>query len=152
MSAATGDKPIRLAVFSTPEHLPIVRAAVERICELIGFDAEHVTRVVLSVVEAMTNIIRHAYGGAGDRQIDVELAAVGEKGCKRLRIRIRDYGRPVDPNTIRPRDLSDLRPGGLGVHIMSECMDTVEYQQAEGGGTMLTMVKRLPPADGGSAG
>ena len=47
----------------------------------------------------------------------------------------------------RGRDLDDVRPGGLGVHIMTSCMDCLEFRQAEGGGTILTMVKRLS-ADG----
>jgi anti-sigma regulatory factor (Ser/Thr protein kinase) len=152
MSASVSDKPIRMVIFSTPEHLPIVRAATERMCALIGFDADHVTRAVLSVDEAMTNIIRHAYAGADDQPIEVELTAVGTDPPEALRICIRDYGRTVDPDTIRSRDLADVRPGGLGVHIMNECMDSLEYRQAEGGGTMLTMIKRLPAAEGGSCG
>ena len=38
-------------------------------------------------------------------------------------------------------DLADIRPGGLGVHIMTECMDSVEFAPADGGGTLLTMTK-----------
>jgi anti-sigma regulatory factor (Ser/Thr protein kinase) len=52
----------------------------------------------------------------------------------------------VDPSSIKSRDLDDLRPGGLGVHIMNSCMDCLEYRRAKGGGTILTMVKRVSSA------
>ena len=39
--------------------------------------------------------------------------------------------------------LDDVRPGGLGVHIIHSCMDTIEFQHPPEGGTRLRMVKRL---------
>ena len=138
------DKPVRLHLLSLPAHLPVVRGAIEKICELLGFDSDSVGGIVLSVDEAMTNIIRHAYDGAGDKPIEVELAVLGRSEPEGLKISLRDYGRVVDPATIKSRDLKDVRPGGLGVHIMTECMDVVDYSPAEGGGTLLTMIKKLP--------
>jgi len=142
-----GGKPIRLCVLSLASHLPVVRAAVQKTCELAGLGAEAAGGVVLGVDEALTNIIRHAYKCAEDRPIEIELAVLDDPGARALRIRLRDYGCPVDPAEIRSRDLGDVRPGGLGVHIMKKCMDSVEYRQAEGGGTVLTMIKNLPGAD-----
>lgn len=148
MSPAVTDKPIKLSISSTPQHLRVVRAAAEALCRAIGFDEQSATHVVLSVDEALTNVIRHAYCGAEDQPVDIELAALDASQGEGLRICIRDYGREVDPSEIRSRDLDDVRPGGLGVHIINECMDHMEYRRAEGGGTMLTMIKRLRPADG----
>jgi len=136
-------KPVRLSILSTPAHLPIVRAALEKMCEAIGFDPEAVGKIILSADEALTNIIKHAYRGADDRPIDIELAPLGEESLRGLRICIRDYGEHVDPSRIRSRDLGDIRPGGLGVHIMTHCMDELEYRPADGGGTVLTMVKDI---------
>lgn len=137
------DNPIKLSILSSPTHLPVVRAAVEKTCELVGFDSETAASVVLSVDEALTNIIRHAYQGAEDKPIEVELVPIDRKPGG-LRISLRDYGRPIDVDRIKPRDLSHVRPGGLGLHIMAECMDRVEYDTVEGGGTLLMMVKNLP--------
>ena len=135
-------QPVHLRVHSCPTQLPVVRAAVEKVCELLGFCPETVGAVVLSVDEALTNIIRHAYGGARDQQIEVDLTPLPDaSGGPGLRISLRDYGRQVDAAQIRSRELEDVRPGGLGVHIMSACMDSVEYRPAEGGGTVLVMTK-----------
>lgn len=149
MTGVVVNRPVKLCIFSTPAHLPVVRAAADRMCRLIGFDEDSAHRVVLSIDEAMTNVIRHAYDGAEDRPIEVELTAVGHSRPEALRVRIRDYGRRVDSSQIKSRELSDVRPGGLGVHIMNECMDRVEYEPAEGGGTTLTMFKHLPAGEGG---
>ena len=133
---------VRLCLTSSPALLPVVRAAVEAFARLAGFDEADCGRIVLSADEALTNIIRHAYGGATDRPIEVTIARPdGQRAC--LRIEIRDWGEPVDAARIKPRDLSDVRPGGLGVHIMTCCMDEVRFEPGEGGGTRLTMTKRI---------
>ena len=134
---------LSMRILSCPSYLPLVRAVTERLCQLLGFDEAAIGGIVLSVDEALSNIIRHAYAGAGDRPIEIDLAPLGRPTAQ-LRIRLRDYGKVVDPSQIKPRDLSDIRPGGLGVHIIKQCMDHVEYSRADGGGTLLTLVKRLP--------
>jgi anti-sigma regulatory factor (Ser/Thr protein kinase) len=142
MKLAPG-KSVKMTVFSVPAHLPIVRAALEKVCELAGFEENCIGRIVLSVDEAMSNIIKHAYQGAPDQPIDVELTPMGAEAIDSLKICLRDYGRRVDRARIKSRDLANIRPGGLGVHIMSQCMDSLEYSDAPGGGTLLMMVKKV---------
>ncbi len=55
---------------------------------------------------------------------------------------IEDRAKQVDPGSIQSRDLDDIRPGGLGVYIMREVMDEVVFEQREGGGMRLRMLKR----------
>jgi anti-sigma regulatory factor (Ser/Thr protein kinase) len=136
--------PIQIRIYSQPAHLPVVRSAVEKFCEALGFDSETAGRIVLAVDEALTNIIRHAYDGRGDQRIDIELAPLGTQKPGGLRICLRDYGKGVSAAEIKSRDLDRVRPGGLGVHIMTTCMDSVEYKSPPGGGTELTLVKYLP--------
>lgn len=140
-------QPVKVSILSCPSHLPVVRAAVEKMCELLGFDADSAGTVVLGMDEALTNIIKHAYGGAGDKPIDVELIPTGSDEPTGLEIRLLDRGRQIDPDQIKSRDLGDVRPGGLGVHIITECMDEVEYANRDGGGTVLSLVKNLHPSD-----
>ena len=140
------DSPIRLRIASAAAHLPVVRAALERFCQLLGLDADMGAEIVLAVDEALTNIIRHAYHGAADKPIEISFACVGAAGGgQALRIELRDWGESVDPSRIKSRDLDDIRPGGLGVHLMQNCMDTVEYAPGPEGGTRLTMTRALRP-------
>ncbi len=140
----SASRPIQISIFSTPAHLGVVRSAVEKACELLGFDAASAGRIVLGVDEALTNIIRHAYAGANDQRIDIELTPMhAGTHTAALQIRLRDYGPAFDPATIPAPDFSGGRGGGMGVHIINECMDSVEYRKANGDGMELTMVKHV---------
>lgn len=122
---------------SHPQYLPMVRAIVSESADLMGYDADLRTRILLAVTEAVTNVIRHAYGGVEDKPIDLEVW-VGEDG---MRLELIDYGRFIDPKHIASRPLEEVRPGGLGVHLIKTTMDRVEYRENAHGGTTLTMVK-----------
>ncbi|MCD4825633.1 MAG: ATP-binding protein [Phycisphaerae bacterium] len=133
------DQSLQIKILSDPAALGEVRRKVELFACRMGFDADAAGKVTLAVDEALTNIIRHAYGDRADKPIEIELIdRAGE-----LSITLRDYGCVVPKEKIHSRELDDVRPGGLGVYIISECMDCVEYQSAEGGGTLLVMKKRV---------
>ena len=139
------DQPVVIAIRSIPAHLPVVRSALDRFCELLGFSEEDRGLVVLAVDEALTNIIRHAYSGRSDQRIEVSLLCTsGDDGQETLQIQLRDWGKPAQPERFKSRPLQEIRPGGLGVHIMRCCMDHVEYRPAPEGGTCLTMTKHAP--------
>jgi hypothetical protein len=36
-------------------------------------------------------------------------------------------GRAIDLNTLRGQSLEQIRPGGLGLHLIRQAMDTVEF-------------------------
>jgi sigma-B regulation protein RsbU (phosphoserine phosphatase) len=68
-----------------------------------------------------------------------------------LQIALRDFAPPVDPARIRPRPLDELRPGGLGTHLIRSTMDHTELGRPPSGpGNLLRMVKKF--ARGGTAG
>jgi len=100
-------------------------------------DDETSAQIVLAVDEACTNIIRHAL--AGDSK-PVRLAC--ELSGDRLKIVLRDYGTPCDPERIKGRDLNEICPGGLGVHIIQRVFDHVEYEPLADG-TRLTLERTL---------
>src|SRR5580700_1833993 len=62
---------LMMALCSNPQWLSIVRAAVERLTETLGFEAEHCRSITRAVDEALTNIIRHSYSNRGDQPITV---------------------------------------------------------------------------------
>jgi anti-sigma regulatory factor (Ser/Thr protein kinase) len=134
------EKEVHLTILSDPSQLGEVRSRIEDFAVASGFAEECAGKIVLAVDEALTNIIRHAYKGRNDGKIEMDMSV----DTKDLHISLRDYGSEVAVEQIRGRDLDDVRPGGLGVHIMRTCMDSVEFERAEGGGTRLLMKKALP--------
>jgi anti-sigma regulatory factor (Ser/Thr protein kinase) len=135
-----------LTILSDPANLAKVRLAVEAGAKRVGFDQKACAAMALAVDEALTNVMRHAYCGAPDKEIDIAIEDFNASDDRQgLMICIRDSGKVVDPSKIKGRELSDVRPGGLGVHIMREVMDEVVYECPPGGGTCLRMTKYNNP-------
>src|SRR5271166_1018453 len=60
---------LTLALRSNPQFLSVVRGAVERLTETLGFPAEQCRAITRAVDEALTNIVRHCYGNRHDQPI-----------------------------------------------------------------------------------
>jgi serine/threonine-protein kinase RsbW len=137
---------VQLSIVSEPKSLPVVRSAVGRMAELEGFSDVDTHGLVLAIDEALANVIKHGYQGRPDQPITITLSTVsGPDGRRGIIVTVRDKGRQVDPKTICGRDLNDIRPGGLGVHIIKMVMDEYDYSCPPDGGMLLRMVKYIEP-------
>jgi sigma-B regulation protein RsbU (phosphoserine phosphatase) len=131
---------LRIEFAARAESLAEVRAAVQRALATQHIDARVVARIVLAIDEACANIIRHAYRGCGDGRIALRI----ERHRDRLRFRLRDHAPAVDPGCVKPRDLNECRPGGLGINIIDDTMDHWRLRPLKRRcGNVLTMVRRL---------
>jgi sigma-B regulation protein RsbU (phosphoserine phosphatase) len=55
-----------------------------------------------------------------------------------------DHAPAIDPSRVKPRNLDDIRPGGLGTYFIRRVMDEVEFlRPASGSGNLLRMVRRI---------
>jgi anti-sigma regulatory factor (Ser/Thr protein kinase) len=150
-------------ICSDPLVLAGTRAFVSGVAERLGFGEQHRSQLALAVDEALCNVMRHGYDRRADGPIwislwpldtgDAALPADKASAAAALLIVIEDEARQVDPDQIRSRCLEDIRPGGLGVHIIRETMDVVRYERRDGTGMRLTIIKRKspPPATNGGA-
>ena len=138
-------KQVEIRVSADPESLCIVRSAVHKAAETAGMEQRDVDAVILALEEALANAIRHSYGGPCAEPIVVTVKKIEPqlKQPAALEIVVRDFGRQVDPTQIKGRNLDDVRPGGLGVHIIQSTMDIVEYSCPQEGGMQLRMVKNI---------
>lgn len=131
---------LELHFTSDPSELPRVRDAITDWAKVFHWTKERVADIVLAVDEALTNVIRHGYEGKPGQPIVLRCVPVDDAQRGRgAEIEIRDWGRQVPLQQICGRDLDDLRPGGLGVHLIRNLMDCAEYSHAEGGGMRLRM-------------
>lgn len=121
-----------------PDQLIQIRTQVRRAAELCGCEADLTDRLVLAVNEACMNVIQHAYGGDPTGEITLEILNNDNK----LLFRVEDYAPPIDLDSVRPRNLDDIRGGGLGTHFIREIMDDIKMGHLEGGvGNYLEMTK-----------
>ncbi len=130
----------RIHVLSNVEKLQPLRQFVQNILSDFGCSDSNVKDIVLALNEACMNVIQHAYHNIGDGEIVLEFY----KDKKELVVRVIDYADKVDLNLIKSRNLDDVRPGGLGVHFISQLMDCVEYRHLPGEvGNVLEMRKQV---------
>jgi anti-sigma regulatory factor (Ser/Thr protein kinase) len=94
------------------------------------------------VNEALANIMRHAYGGAKDRPIQINADPVDGSGGNHIRIAIRDWGNGVNPASLPEKQYDPLTPGGLGLICMRKMMDETVYTPQPDGGMLVTMTKK----------
>ncbi|MHB8448155.1 MAG: ATP-binding SpoIIE family protein phosphatase [Rudaea sp.] len=122
-----------------------VRAALRHALDAQGVEPELRDRLVLAIDEACTNVIRHAYGGECTRRIALHLARERDM----LAFELRDQAPSVDPACLKPRDLSECKPGGLGLPFIAATMDDWKLEPAaDGRGNILRMHKRIHEGDG----
>ncbi|MHC4914540.1 MAG: ATP-binding protein [Planctomycetota bacterium] len=133
---------LTLAIPADARFLAPLRAVIDAAGEVAGLGPEDRKAVALALSEAVSNVIEHCYCGAHG---PVSLRCLMSAG--KLEIRIRDYGPKPDLAKMHGRDLGDVRPGGLGIHIIHETMDEVEYDLSPAEGTELKLVKYAGEAD-----
>jgi len=143
---ATEDRE-QLDVVADLNNLATVRKFVERITTDAGLDRESVDGLVLAVDEAVANIIMYGYRKDGSSPIEVD--AVRADGSLALHIRDRaPLFNPLEetatPNLDAPLEERPL--GGMGVYLMRQNTDRLEYHARAGGGNELVLVKNLPTA------
>jgi len=152
----TPEPQVSIKLASNPLYLCGARELVSSVARRLGFADEACCQIALAVDEALANIIRHGYDRRADGPIWVKIYPCDRAGrpicpdtesdpeCGGLRIVIEDEARQVDPTSIQSRNLDEIRPGGLGVHIIRQVMDEARYERRADAGMRLILVKRLP--------
>ena len=127
------------------EALATMRHALQAALRARAVSETEITRLVLAVDEASSNIIRHAYRDCTPGEI--ELTVTRARGS--LRFRLRDFAPPVDTRCVRPRNLDECRPGGLGINLIDDIMDLWRLRALRRRcGNVLVMFKRLGARSG----
>ena len=123
-----------------PERLCLVRALVKQTAEVVGCSEGLGEKLVIAVNEACMNVMQHAY--KDDDSGEIVLQILNENS--HLLFRLMDYAEPVDLDSVKSRDLEDVRPGGLGIHFIKEIMDDCEMGHLDKDkGNYLEMKKKI---------
>ena len=118
-----------------PNELKTLRAEIKKHIQTISTNLD-IDSIILVIDEAAQNIIKYAYEMKKNGPIQVEII----EGSN-LTVKIRDYGKQVDLSLIKPRNLDDVKSGGLGTHFINTICKNVKYEHATDGkgGTLLTL-------------
>lgn len=142
-AAAGGNRvrTVRLRIDSRREFLDSVHLLSEQLIDEVGFPADDSYWMVTAVREAVTNAVIHGNKERPGTGVEVAYELFDDA----IRITVRDEGDGFDPDSL-PDPVSKehlLDASGRGVFLMNQLMDDVSYTFPEGGGTTLSMFKRL---------
>lgn len=134
---------LRIPTRST--NLKIIRDFIMDVSDKAGFENEACCDIALAVDEGCTNVIKHAYRGGDGKDITINVQYDKEK----ITIIISDTGKGFDPEVYENLDLEvylkRMKKGGLGIHIMKNTMDEIDFTKEKDDINSVQMVKFLPP-------
>ncbi len=134
-------RPIRRRFPARPESVRTIAALTSDLAREAHLSDQAIHDCRLALDEACTNIIRHAYSNDSRGEIEITIE-IHPGWCS---IHLTDFGASYFPETIplpqRGAPLDETQPGGLGLYLMRQVMDEVQYTPGATSNT-LVMVKR----------
>ena len=119
------------------------REFITACCRPYHVPDEIVLDLKLAVDEACTNIITHGYQGMDPGSIMLSFRIEPD----RILVEITDFGHAFEPAAAPQPDLDaaldDRELGGLGLFLIYQTMDNIDYQATEAG-NCLTFTKYYP--------
>jgi serine/threonine-protein kinase RsbW len=136
--AATRDLLIR----NDLAELERLAASVRDFCREHGVDDEACHDLLLAMDESVSNTIRHGYIDRDPHEIRVRVGLENRD----LFLEVEDDARPFNPLEVPEPDVSrpvEERPlGGLGIHLLRQLMNRLEYRH-ENGRNILRVTRRV---------
>ena len=116
--------------------------AVESFGTHAGLSPDLTYRLTLSLDEIVSNVIRHGYSDTSDHVVEVRLSI--HDGV--VTSVIEDDGHPYDPRESPEPDLSmpveQRGPGGLGIFLVRQMMDSIDYARRDGKNVLTVTASR----------
>lgn len=121
-----------LTISNKISEITRLNAFVKSSAQTIGIEATLANKIKLAVEEAVTNIIDYAYPDGVEGTVTIAI----EADANAVRFVITDTGAEFDPTSVSNADTTlgiDDRPiGGLGVFLVRNLMDNINYERIDG--------------------
>ena len=141
---------IELKIPALAEFVGVARLAMSGIATRMNFTIDEIEDIKISISEACTNVIQHAYGDNVDPTkdiIDIKVYIIEDN----LEIEVTDFGKGFDVSIVgtkEQRKKSKQKMGlGLGLTFIQSLMDHADFQSSEGKGTTIQMKKQVSQFD-----
>lgn len=117
-----------------------IRQDVKATCLDFGYSEPDVNNIVLAIDEACANVIRYGYKNCDNGSVNLKIYDAGSEVVFHI---IDQCARICDADlSAKPRN--DEQPGGLGLHIIHQVMDSVRLIEGCANGNTLELRKQLP--------
>lgn len=123
------------------KRVPRLNTFIDEVCEANGFDMSATMQINLAIEEAVVNVMNYAYPSGTVGNITIEVKSNGSE----VSFIIIDSGTPFDPTAKPEVDITlsaeDRSIGGLGIHLIRQIMDHINYERVNGR-NILTLIKK----------
>jgi sigma-B regulation protein RsbU (phosphoserine phosphatase) len=131
-----------LTIDNSLNHVPRVNDFVKSIGDELNLPKKDTQNLKLAIEEAVVNVINYAYPTGETGDINIEATATATS----LKFKIIDNGVAFAPTDAPDVDTSltaeERQIGGLGIFLVRQLMDTINYERIEGK-NVLTLTKKL---------
>jgi anti-sigma regulatory factor (Ser/Thr protein kinase) len=126
---------VRLQLSNRPENVLLVREMLSGVAEAVTLENSDLYDIRTAVTEACNNVVLHAYEGQeGPMEVDLRVSP------DEVEVVVRDHGVGIRPR-IRSAGESAL---GIGLPLIQALVHSVEFSDANGGGTEVRMRFLMP--------
>jgi serine/threonine-protein kinase RsbW len=128
-----------------PEYVGVIRLSISGVANRIGFTYEDIEDLKISVSEAVTNVVNHAYEEKENGEVTIGFGVYEN----RLEVMVADHGGSFDLKEVKAKigpydseeSIENLREGGFGLFLINTLMDKVEINNSSG--VIVLMTKYL---------
>ena len=132
---------LELSLANDIREIPLAVSKIDAMCEQNGVPPAIAFDITLAVNELLTNTISYGYDDDREHRIELMFGFNGDE----VTVQITDDGKPFDPLQVPDPDkeapLESRAKGGLGVFLVRNVMDHVEYRRGDGC-NIITLTKR----------
>ena len=127
-----------LSLPATDEAVADASIWLTGLCQAHGLGHDQVFHLDLCASELIANVLEHAYAG-GTGQVLLELVLQNNTA----RLTVGDSGPAFNPLSHhlapQPASILEATVGGLGIHLVQEFANSVEYRRSEDGRNLITV-------------
>jgi serine/threonine-protein kinase RsbW len=131
---------VEIVIRNDMAELANLHDSLERIGAELGVPGKPLMQLQVALDEIASNVIKYGWPDGGNHKLCVRIT--GQQG--RIEVQIVDDGREFDPRLApppEPQPAGRRRPGGLGIHLVKQLVDRVEYERV-GGRNRTVMTKQ----------
>ena len=131
-----------LTLKNDPRQVTLLSSFVKDVLDRLDIAPKQAKEIRLAVEEVVVNVMEYAYPTGIEGDVNVQASSDG----RQVKFVISDTGTPFDPTEKDKADTTlslDERPiGGLGIHIVRQLMDSINYERLDGK-NILTLWKKI---------
>jgi serine/threonine-protein kinase RsbW len=134
------EKVVNLSIRNRIDDLDIVRATLDRVAQDLGIPNKAVMQLQVALDEILSNVVKYAWpaGEAHELHLSIKVEDGG------IEVIVVDDGTPFDPRAHVPGEPapgSRPKPGGVGIQMVRQLVDSFDYARIEGR-NQVSLIKR----------